>query len=213
MGIKKYTTSGWVDAPFKKWSGSAWVEPEVKKWDGTKWAIMNQQQYITTWEANWSQTYQQDGSKRTNSGSTMYQGKYNYLESPVWGLMKSLCGFDDASMRTALAGSKITNVSLYLRAEHWYYHSGGIAVIGLHNHDAKPATFSHSKYSAVQEKYTARDQARWIDMPNYFGEGIRDNDYKGFSLFANTTQDNYYGYFNSVDGGSYKPKIKIAYTK
>lgn len=213
MGIKKYTTSGWVDAPFKKWSGSAWVEPEVKKWDGSKWVIMNQQQYTKTWNANWSHTYRETGEKRTNSGNTMYQGKYKYLETPIWGLMKSLCGFDDASMRTELAGSKISNIQLYLRAEHWYYYAGGTAVLGYHNHALEPSTFSHSKYGAKIQKYTSRDQAKWISMPIDFGEGIRDNRYKGFSIFANSTNDNYYGYFNGVESSSYKPKLKITYTK
>lgn len=211
--LKRYNGSSWEDVPFKKWNGSSWVEPDVKKWDGSKWVILNQQQYTTTWEATWTQTYRESGIKRTDSRSgKLCQGKYSGDSNP-WGIQRSLCGFNDSDMRSKLSGAKINDVKLYLKAEHWYYNSGGTAYIGYHNHANEPTNYSHSKYNAKSQKFDSRDEAIWIDMPNALGEGIRDNDYKGISIFANSTSYNYYGVFRGASDGSYKPKLKITYTK
>jgi hypothetical protein len=207
--LKKFNGSSWVDVPFKKWSGSSWVEPEVKKWDGSKWVIINQQQYTTTWNATWSQTYRSTNEKRTDTrgNSNLMQGDSGL---DPWNINRSLCGFGD--IRSTLAGAKIDDVKLYLRSEHWWYYSGGTAVIGYHNHSSEPSTFSHSKYGAKSQKFDYRGHAQWIDMPNALGEGIRDGSYKGFSIYANSTSKSYYGEFNGA-GSSYRPKLKITYTK
>lgn len=185
------------------------MEPEIKKWDGAKWVVMNQQQYTETWEANWSQTYRYTGEKRWDERSE-FLGQGQYVPSNFWGLQRSLAGFP--SMASKLAGARIDDVKLYLRNDHWYYHAGGTAVIGYHNHSLEPSTFSHSKYKAKVQRYEARGQALWIDMPNEFGEGLRDGKYRGISLFANAESMHYYGFFYGANS-SYRPKIKITYTK
>lgn len=208
--IKKYNGSAFVDAPVKKWSGSTWVEPEVKKWDGSKWVVLNQQSYTRTWDCSWTQTYRDDGRKRTDyRGEKLVQGTYGSTEP--WGIMRSLAGFPD--MNEELSGSKITDVKIYLRNEHWWYNDGGKVTIGYHDHSSKPDRFSHSKASVKTESYSARGQEKWIDMPNAFGEGLRDGHYEGFSIFNNTASKTYYGIFYGADDGSSKPKIKISYTK
>ncbi|MEC2335126.1 MULTISPECIES: hypothetical protein [Bacillus subtilis group] len=210
MGLKRYNGSSWVDVPFKKYNGSSWVEPEVKKWDGSKWVVMNRQKYTKTWESTWTQTYRDSGGKRTDyRGSKLCQGTYGSVEP--WGIMRSLAGFPD--MNTDLSGSTINDVKIYLRNEHWWYTDGGKVVLGYHDHSSEPSTFSHSKSSVKTESYSSRGQAKWIDMPNSFGEGLRDGYYEGFSIFANTTNKDYYGIFYGAGDGSSKPKIKITYTK
>lgn len=210
--LKKHNGNVWEDVPLKKWNNSAWVEPEVKSWNGTGWDILNKQQYVTTFNAEWSHTYGANNTQRTNSGEKMYQGQYSSVDNS-WGLMRSLCGFDEASMRAVLSGARIDKIELYLRAEHWYYHAGGTAVIGYHNHESKPTIFSQAQYGAKVQKYTARDQAIWIEMPIGFGEGIRDRKYTGFSIYADTTSASYYGNFYGAGEGLSKPKLKITYSK
>jgi hypothetical protein len=207
--VKRYNGSSWVDINPKRWNGSSWVDVEVYKYDGSKWVNISSQQYTTTWEATWTQTYRESGTKRTDYRSEkLCQGEY---VSEPWGIMRSLCGFGD--IESALQGAKINKVELYLHNEHWYYNSGGTAVIGYHNHATVPNTFSHSKYGAKYQNFSSRGQALWITMPNELGEGIRDGIYKGISIFANTSNLNYYGIFYGANDGSRKPKLKITYTK
>lgn len=208
--IKRYTGSSFTTINPKRFNGSSWVDVDVYKFDGSKWVNMTSQKYTKTWEANWSQTYRESGTKRTDyRGDMICQGEY--LADP-WGLMRSLAGFNDASIRAELAGARIDDVKLYLKNEHWYYYAGGTAIIGYHNHASEPTNFSHSVYKAKSQKFTSRGQALWIDMPNALGEGLRDNRYKGISIFANSTSMEYYGVFYGAHT-SYKPKLKITYTK
>jgi hypothetical protein len=169
---------------------------------------MTSQLYTTTWDATWSQTYRSDNTKRTDyRGSSLMQGDSG--EDP-WNIQRSLCGFGD--IQTALAGSKINKVELYLRCEHAWYQAGMTAYIGYHNHASEPTTFSHSVYGAKTQKFNYRGHAQWITLPNSFAEGIRDDKYEGFSIYASSSSKEYYGEFNGA-GSSYKPKLKITYTK
>jgi hypothetical protein len=207
--LKRYNGSSWVDIQPKRWNGSSWVDVEVYRYDGNSWVKMTSQQFVTTWESTWTQTYRESGTKRTDyRAEKLCQGQY--VSNP-WGIMRSLAGFP--SMTSELAGARIDKIEIYLRNEHWYYTSGGTVVIGYHNHASVPSTFSHSKYGAKTQAYSARGQALWIDMPIEFGEGIRDGEYKGFSIYANSENMNYYGIFYGANDGSSKPKIKITYTK
>lgn len=206
--VKKWNGSSMVDINPKKWNGSSWVDVDAYKWDGSKWVNMTSQSYTTTWNATWSQAYASDNTKRTDyRANSLMQGDSG--EDP-WNLQRSLCGFGD--IQSTLAGSTIKDVSLYLRCEHSWYNAGMTAYIGYHNHSSEPSTFSHSVYGAKVQKFTSRGQAQWIDIPNAFAEGIRDDKYEGFSIFANSTNKEYYGEFNGA-GSSYVPKLKITYVK
>jgi len=210
--IKQWRNGQWQDVSVKQYRNGQWVEVDVKQWRNGKWENLTSQQYTKTWDCIWTQTYRKSGTKRTDyRAEKLCQGQY--VTEP-WGIMRSLCGFDDGSrIRNELAGAKIIDVKLYLYAEHWYYYSGGTVYIGYHNHSSKPDTFSESKYRAVTATYSARGQGKWIDLPNSFAEGIRDGDYKGISIFANSTSMNYYGIFSGVHDGNNKPKLKITYEK
>jgi hypothetical protein len=209
--IKRWNGSSWSAINPKRWNGGSWVEVEAYKWDGGKWVNMTSQQYTSSWGATWTQTYRESGGKRTNSGDLMYQGRFNdYYTS--WGLMTSMAGFNDADMRSKLAGARIDRVQLYLRSQHWYYYSGGTAYIGYHNVSGEPSSYSSVKYGAKTQKFTSRGHAMWVDMPIDFGNGLRDGRYRGIVLDVNSTSHNYYGYFYGASSG-YRPQIKITYTK
>lgn len=206
--VKQWRNGAWQDAKIMQWRNNQWVNVEVMQFRNGTWENITTQTYTKTWEATWSQTYRSTGAKRTDyRGGSIMQGDSG--EDP-WNVQRSLCGF--GNMQSTLAGAEITDVKLYLKAKHWWYYAGGTAVIGYHNHATEPTTFSHSKYSAKTQKFNSRSHAQWIDMPNAFGEGIRDGKYKGFSIFANSTSKTYYGEFNGAST-SYKPKLKITYKK
>ena len=208
--IKKYNGSAWETVPVKLWDGSQWVEPEVKKWDGSKWSVLNRQQYTKTWEADWSQTYSGNLNKRTDDRG-IWLGQGQYTPDNFWGLQRSLAGFPD--MRYELLDATIDKVEIYLKNEHWYYSNGGTVVLGYHNHQDIPDRFTHSEASVKSRKFSARGEAQWIEMPKQFGEGLRDGSYKGFSLYSRSSDMLYYGFFYGAKSDSFKPKIKITYTK
>lgn len=210
--IKKKSGSNFYDVPVLKKSGSDWVEVDVYKRSGSSWIKMTRQDYEKTFNATWSQAYRGNRNyiKRDDERSgKLTQGQYN--PDPFWGVQRSLCGFGD--IQSELAGADIKSVHLYLKAEHWYWYSGGKAVIGYHNHSYEPSTFSHSKYGQKVQEFSSRSQALWIPLSTAFGRGIRDGNYKGFSIYASSTSHLYYGYFRGAYDGSYKPKLKIKYSK
>lgn len=207
--IKQYRKGSWYDVDFLQRRGGKWVNIDVYQYLKGKWVKITAETYTRTWDCTWTQTYRQAGTKRTDYRSEkLCQGRYVY---EPWGIMRSLAGFGD--IRSTISGAKIKDVKIYLKNEHWYYYSGGKVKIGYHNHSSRPSTFSESRYGEVTSSYSSRGQAKWIDMPNSFGEGIRDGRYNGFSVFANTGDMNYYGIFSGENDGSSKPKIKITYVK
>ena len=207
--LKVRKGGSWVDIKPKKRTSSGWVDADVYKRVNGKWVKMSSRKFTKTYNATWTQTYREAGTKRTDYRSEkLCQGRY-VLEP--WGVMRSLIGF--GSVVNDLKGATINKVELYLRNEHWYYYAGGTAVLGYHNHSVRPTKFSHSKSGAVKQKYTARGQAKWITLPNAFGNGLRDKKYRGVSVFINSTNMGYYGIFYGAKDGSNKPKLKITYTK
>ncbi|MFJ8247274.1 hypothetical protein [Peribacillus asahii] len=207
--MKQLRQGVWSDVDVHQKRNGAIEKVQVNQRQGGSWTSLTTQKYTKTWEANWTQAYSESGAKRTDyRGSKLCQGRY---ASDPWGILRSLAGFPD--MATELAGAKILDVKIYLHNEHWYYSAGGKAVIGYHSHGSEPTSFSHTKSEAKVESYSAREQAKWIDMPIAFGEGIRDGIYKGFSLYKNSQSLDYYGIFYGAGDGSKKPKIKITYEK
>jgi hypothetical protein len=209
--VHQFRNGSWDTLDINQYRNGAWVDVEVMQFQNGAWVNLTSQQYSDTWTSNWTQSYRGSGTKRTDYRSNMLcQGRYAY--DPFWGLLRSLAGFNDADIRAKLAGARIDRVQLYLKADHWYWHSGGTAVIGYHNHDTEPLEFSHSKYGQKTADFNSRSHAQWITMPNAFGEGLRDNRYKGFSIYAGSNNHIYYGVFHGAYG-SYPPKLKITYTK
>lgn len=211
--FKKWTGSKWVDINPKKWNGSKWVDVNVYKWTGSKWVNLTTQEYTKTWNATWSQTYQGSNYKRNDwkGQQRMYQGRYKF--DPDYGIMRSMCGFNDSDIISTLSGAKIKDVKIYLRNQHWYYkNGGGTVVLGYHNKTYEHNVYSEEKYDAKRQRFYSRGQARWIDMPNSFGTGLRDGKYRGFTIRAHVLSNNisYYGYFYGA-GSSSRPKIKITY--
>lgn len=166
------------------------------------------QQYVKTYSATASASFQSNG---TNRGiSECYQGQY----SSTNGNQYSMIGFNDTQIRADTAGSTINKVELYLNNNHFYNNSGGIAVIGTHNQTSLSGSHSSSQVNdnLDQESFTY-GQAKWFTLPNSIGTALRDNTAKGIALGPGpSTSKTYYGYF-AGNGQSGEPQLRITYTK
>ncbi|UYL87524.1 hypothetical protein SEA_RICKROSS_35 [Streptomyces phage RickRoss] len=165
-------------------------------------------QYVKTYAANESASYQEDGSNR--GVASCYQGRY----SATNGNQFSMIGFDDAQIRSDTSGATINKVELYLNNNHFYSNSGGNAVIGTHNQTTLSGTHSSSQINDnLQQTHFDLGQAKWITIPNSIGNALRDNTAKGIALGPGpTTSQSYYGYF-AGNGESGEPQLRITYTK
>lgn len=204
----------WKDATVKKRSNSAWVDADVFVYEGGKWNNATKQTITKTWTSIWSRSYQGDGTKRADSqyGNTrMYQGEYNDAWNS-WGLQRSMMAFNMTAIRADLSGAEIKDVKLYLKNYHWYFSSGGTAVIGLHNSMSEPTTFQQTYYSWKQEFFSGRGQSKWVDIGEQIGRTMRDGNHSGFTLMSQHSNHKYYGYFYGADS-AYAPKLQITYVK
>lgn len=217
--IKRWNGSKWIDyTDMKVRNGSGWGKATVKRWNGSRWELISQQTYTKTWEATWSQSYNgtnanfSKGKKRDTGW--LYHGRYGmpYTSNGDRGTQRSMIGFNYNDIRNNLKGADIEKVEIYIRNKHWWYTSGGKAVIGYHNASSKPSGFSDSHYGKKTVSFSSRGQGQWITMPNDLGTLLRDGKVKGLTLFANTTALSYYGYFYGYSSSS-RPKIRITYKK
>lgn len=209
--IKRWSGSEWYDARVKRWSGAEWYDARVNMWNGSSWVDISAQKTTKTWNCTYTQTYREAGTRRTDYRSDkICQGRYVY---EPWGIMRSLIGFDNGSIRNELQGAKIERVELFIHNEHWYYYAGGTLYVGYHNHANEPDIFSHSAYGVKSQKFYGRGGSQWVTLPNALAEGIRDGYYKGVSIFADSGAGEYYGIFSGMWDGDLAPKLRITYSK
>ena len=269
MSIYIHDGSKWVQKTdaFMYHNGSKWTKANVKVFNGSSWTTVSQQQYTTTWEATWSQSYNgadsNDVTYRTAvwgdtvSHYAMWYNvtwgdivRWNNLKSPhiiqagtryivskkefprkrdgAWlyqgrrppesvtsdrGKQRSMIGFNTTAMRTALTGSEIIKVEVYLKNQTSWNTTGTNAFIGYHNDTGAPSDFKQTNYAVKSEKF-ATGQGKWVTMSNELGTRLRDNKAKGFTLFADSNDTNYFGvFFGHQAGSANKPKIRITYKK
>jgi hypothetical protein len=159
------------------------------------------QKYTKTYAASWSGTYANRGSLTTYHGNNMGQGYY----SSSLGMQASLVGFPSA-LATDLSGATILKAEVYLYFEHWYYNSGGTAVIKAHGHASRPATFSSD--SEAKSVSWGKNVGQWVDITSVF-DSTR---WRGIALDPNTSGLTYYGRAQGL-GATYPPKLRVTYTK
>lgn len=169
------------------------------------------QSYTKTYGAQWSESYQEDGTSRGSfDNGDVYQGYY----SGTNGNQFSMIGFPYSTIASDLAGSTITKVEVYLDNSHWYNNSGGTAVIGYHNNASapSPATYPSSTDNITQSSFTY-GQAKWVTVSNTIGNAFRDGTAKGILLGKGpSTSHTYYGFFVGANKTG-EPQLRITYTK
>jgi hypothetical protein len=182
--------------------------------DGGGAATPAPQNYTKKYTATWHGSYRQDGSF---NGYTPYLGQViqGYFDGTN-GNQRGLIGFNASQIQSDLSGATITSVKLTLYAEHWYYNSGGTAVIGTHNYTSKPGTWGDSRVN--QNRLTStkwpKPGKRTVTLSNTIGNEFKSGTSTGIALGPGPTTDRlYYGKFTGSGGGSNTPVLTISYTK
>lgn len=168
--------------------------------------------YDKTYSATWTQSYTGGGAQRPDSGGKAYQGYTSYW--PGGGTQRSLIGFDDATIRSDIAGATIQSIDVFLYFEHWNNGSGGSAGIGTHGNAAAPASFTGSTAILKQEGSWARGEGRWVRLPSSEHARFQSGGARGISLQAPSTSALHYGIASGAGASSSRrPKIRIKYKK
>jgi hypothetical protein len=165
--------------------------------------------YTRTYSATWYQTYTSGGGQK--SDTTANQGA---LGSGSDGNQRSLVGFDYNTIRNDLSGATISKITLTAYAEHWWYNSGGTAVIGTHNYTSKPSSWADSRVNQNRQTSSGwpRSAKRTVTLSNTIGNELKAGTSTGIAFGPGNSSDQiYYGKFTG--SGSNRPSITITYTK
>lgn len=199
-----YRTAKWGDtvSHYALWYEVTWAQ--IVNWNNLKspHVISENVRYIVM---------KKDFPRQRKTG-WLYQGRTPVnSKTEDRGRQRSMVGFDTASIQKELSGADIERVELYIKNQDTHNTSGGTAVIGYHNNNTVPNDFGQTKYGAKSEYFT-KGTSKWVEMPKEFGELLRDNKAKGFTLFADNDNTKNFGTFHSHTSLS-KPRIKITYKK
>jgi hypothetical protein len=97
------------------------------------------------------------------------------------GNRRVMVGFDDAQMRTDLAGSVVHQVELLMTNTD--AHADIVTVVfGAHDATAAPASFSAVRADVWTEQWPRVGDGGWRDLPIAVGEWLRDNVAKGLTI-------------------------------
>ena len=220
--IKRWNGSSWVDNnDIRRFNGSNWNDKStVRRWNGSSWQVISEQKHVSVWEANWTQSYNEDGSKqpgyKAGEPGRMYQGRYgnpdSYWYGNPWGRQRSLIGFPNDTYET-LKGARIEKVELYLHNYWAWYWAGVVACIGVHNFGSEPDRFNHVRYGVAEVRYNSRNEGRWITFDSSVAAMFSSGQAKGFTLLKESDDPLFYGNWYGANDGAYRPKIRVTYYK
>lgn len=197
-----------------------WVEDigefvTLDSWTGSGGGGSPPTQYTKTYSANGSASYQGDDDIRSGIGE-VYQGQYSSTNGNQYGVIL----FPYSTIASDLTGATINKVEVYLNNNHWYYNSGGTAIIGYHNSATTPSSFTYpSSTDNITRSSFTYGQAKWVTVDNSIGTAFKNGTAKGILMGKGQTAGGtlstdklYYGYF-AGNGQSGEPQLRITYTK
>lgn len=158
------------------------------------------QQYERYYSASWSGSYTNRSGYNSYYGNQCLQGYYSSNN----GMQASLIGFP-SSLNSDLAGAAIQQVQLYLYFAHWYYNSGGTAIVRVHGHGSRPGSFS-CEGTALGFDW-GKNVGEWVDITSIF-----DGNRRGVALDPQNSGSDYYGRAEGV-GEGHPPRLKVTYVK
>lgn len=165
--------------------------------------------YTRTYYATWYQTYTGSGGQK--SDTTANQGQ---LDSGSDGNQRSLIGFDYNQIKSDLTGATITKITMKAYAEHWWFNSGGTAVIGTHNYTSKPSSWSGSRVNESRQTSSGwpRSASRTVVLSTTIGNEFKAGTTTGLAFGPGDSSSTiYYGKFSG--SGSNRPSITITFVK
>lgn len=169
------------------------------------------QTYTKTYNTIGTHVFQGDGTNRDATASGyMYQGYY----SSVNGNQFSIINMDYTTIAADLAGATITKTEVYLKNVHWYYNSGGTAIIGYGAFNAGSGSYTYSNVTAdVTESSFSLGQGQWVTVNNSIGNAFKSGAAHSLAIGKGpSTSLQYYGYFAGY-GQTGAPQLRITYQK
>lgn len=166
----------------------------------------------TTWVAQWGQAYRASGGQTGADNSKLYQGNGDSYN----GRQRSLVGFDYASIQSALSGSNVTGVEIWVDVRHTWWNNGGVLWLGLHNNATKPGSWGGTiGRDLVSDFHVPNSGSGWYAIASEFGSRIRDGGAKGVTFQAPNDDRNYYVFTSGGPGTSSDrmPQLRITYVK
>lgn len=184
--------------------GQAWV---FNNGGGT--GAPNTQQYVSTWQVTDSASYRADGSTRTDT-TDVVQGYYSTNGNQHGKFVfngGAISGQTGVSLASAMTGlTSLDRIEIYVYANHWYWGTGGTAIIRPWNSTALSNSVPSGSYQASGS--WGANVGRWVDISSIASSAIR-----GFSLGQGLSNDGlYYGRFDGVNGTN-KALLRATYTK
>jgi hypothetical protein len=164
--------------------------------------------YYWTGGSNWTRSYKSNGGWMTNDGGRAYQG---LDPSGYNGNQYSHIGWT-TNFASMLSGASNIKVHLVLNYAHWYYNSGGTAVIGRHSNASDPGggNSSGGTYNVAGTSGLTgwpNPGTREIDITSWALSSLQNGTMHGVTLGPGPSSSyTYYGYANSAS-------LKIWYTK
>lgn len=168
--------------------------------------------YRATWTANWSQSYQGNDTKRTDSIGEQ-QIVFGSSGTDAFGQQKALVGFDYTAIAAALASSTIQKAELTVTSlgSTW---STVQVYFGAHNLTAEPTLFDGTVLSlrkAANARLAVGTQT--VQLPIAFAMAMRAGTAKGLAFEAPSADREFYGRIAGVGSGYTAPQLTITYAK
>jgi hypothetical protein len=163
------------------------------------------QNYSWSGHFNWVRSYKSNNAWMTNTNGLGYQG---LDPSGYNGNQKSLMGFSQVDFAAMLSGATNISISLYLYYAHWYYNSGGTAVIGYSSVWGDPGTggWPGGNQNLIQRGGVPKPGSFTIDISGWAG-AFQNGSFRSIVLGAGpSTSETYYGYASDC-------AITVNYTK
>ena len=165
------------------------------------------QTYVSTWNATNSMGY--TGSNVADNDADVKQG-YSSADGDSHGVIifggGAASGEKTKTIATALTGATLKKVEVYLYFNHWYYNSGGTAIIRAYN--STSLSSSTPTGTTKQSASWPKPGGRWVDITSIATTAIR-----GVTVGkAGSTNLLYYGRVNGYTMSN-KPQLRLTYTR
>lgn len=138
--------------------------------------------YRKTYASNWSRCFcAKHGIEGGDDGD-----HYGSLGSGYHGERRIMFGFPDGTMRSDMAGARITKVELKMRNT-YSWGNGGITIhFGLHSKDTAPGSFSQNRADVYSGGWPRSGWGggsdKWRTVSNSIGNRFRDDQARGMTI-------------------------------
>lgn len=170
--------------------------------------------YTRSWVCNWHQNWKPNGAFIDLPGAS--QGL-----DPVNGNMRSYLGFSGTDLQgtgltidTAMINATVESVSLYLYSNHWWFNSGGDAVIGMHGYRDPAPSFGGGNEWMVGGVHFNKPGSNWVNLgvPGVNLQNFANGTWKGIMLGAAGAGDQaHYGRFDAENNNGQGAVLSITY--